>query len=322
MRSAFLLTVIALLAYVPQLRAEQNRPRPNVLFIAIDDLNDMVGFLNAHPGVKTPNMDKLAARGVLFTNAHCAAPGCAASRAALLTGLMPSRTGVYANRDDWRKNDMTKDVVTLPDSFRAAGYTTKGGGKIYHAYSFNRQAFTGYFDPEPWDEYFPSKKQQMPLEVAPQVWPVNSSKEFYGGYFDWARLNIKDDDMADGQVVTWAEKQLSTKHKQPLFLGVGIYRPHVPWWTPEKYYRQHPLDQVTLPTVQDDDLDDLPPAGVAKSRTLWHKWIVEHDQWKKAVQGYLASVAFADAMIGRLIAALEKGPMADNTIIVLWSDHG
>lgn len=314
------LVVAVLLSAAVNGRADETRP--NVLFIAIDDLNDMVGFLNAHPGVKTPHMDKLAARGVLFTNAHCAAPGCAASRAALLTGLQPSRTGVYTNRDDWRTMEYTKDVVTLPDSFRSAGYTTRGGGKIYHAYSFKKEALTGYMDPEPWDEYFPSKQQQMPAERTPEEWPVHSTKEFYGGRFDWSPLDIEDAEMADGQVVAWAEQQLSMEHDQPLFLAVGIYRPHVPWWTPEEYFRMHPLDQLTLPNAPDDDLDDLPSGAAKFPRVKWQEWMVENNQWENAVQGYLASMTFADVMVGRLIAALEQGPLADNTVIVLWSDHG
>ena len=235
---------------------------------------------------------------------------------------MPARTGVYLNRDDWRKIEATKNVVTLPDCFKAAGYTTKGGGKIYHAYSFNNQALTGYFDPEPWDEYFPSKSQQMPVEKTPAVWPVNSRRRFYGGRFDWAPLEIEDAEMADGQVTAWAEKQLAKQHEKPLFLAVGIYRPHVPWWTPEGYFDQHPLKQVTLPKVTENDLNDVPPSGAKFARTAWQDWIVENSQWKRAVQSYLASMTFADALVGRLIAALDQGPLAENTVIVLWSDHG
>lgn len=296
--------------------------RPNVLFIAIDDLNDTVGFLRNHPGARTPHMDRLAARAVSFTNAHCASPGCNASRTALLTGLRPSTTGIYANQDNWLENPRTRDAVTLPDSFRKAGYVTKGGGKIYHAHSFNAEAFRGFLDPEPWAEYFPSKERQMPVELRPDDWPVHSAKEFYGGHFDWAPMDIADEEMADGQVVAWAEKQLATEHDRPLFLAVGIYRPHVPWWTPRRYFDLHPLGEVRLPETREDDLEDVPKAGREFARRDWQEWITSNRQWKKAVQGYLASVTFADVMVGRLIAALENGPLAHNTIIVLWSDHG
>lgn len=295
---------------------------PNVLFIAIDDLNDMVGFLNNHPGVRTPYLDKLAANGISFTHAYCAAPSCNPSRTAVLTGLSPTHTGIYKNNDDWRIIESTKNAVTLPECFQAAGYLTKGGGKIYHAWSFNENALTGFMDPRPWDEYFPSKMAQMPEEVEPEKWPVNSTREFYNGHFDWAPLNINDNEMADGKVVSWAEKQLSIKHEKPLFLAVGIYRPHVPWWTPKEYFDLHPLDKIILPEVDANDLEDLPDAAKKFIRIRWHEWITENRQWEKAVQGYLASMTFADAMVGRLINALEKGPMADNMVIVLWSDHG
>ena len=313
-----LITTLTLLL-AAQLCAET---KPNVLFIAVDDLNDMVGFLRNHPGVKTPNMDKLAARGVNFTRAYCAAPGCAPSRGALLTGRRPSTTGNYTNRDDWRKNPHSKELTTLPESFQKAGYLTRGGGKIYHSFTFIKKGYTGHFDPEPWDEYFPSEESQMPTEVSPKKWPVNSSEKFYKGHFDWASLDIDDDEMADGKVVSWAEKQLREKHEQPLFLAVGIYRPHVPWWTPKEYFDQHPLDAIRLPEVQTDDLADLPEIVRKNKFREWHKWVTGNGQWERAVQGYLASMTFADAMVGRLLTALENGPNADNTIIVLWSDHG
>ena len=302
--------------------AELSASNPNVLFIAVDDLNNWVGFLESHPGAKTPHLDRLAKRGVCFANAHCAVPACAPSRTALITGLSAARTGVYINQDDWRKNDLTRDAMTIPDSFRAAGYTTKGGGKIYHAYSFNEKALTGYFDSEPWDEYFPSKDRQMPAEVKPPRWPVRSTKEFYKGHFDWAALDVNDLEMADGQVVAWAERQLSVKHSKPLFLAVGIYRPHVPWWTPREYFDQHPIEKIQLPEILKDDLSDVPSSGHEFARRHWQKWLVDHGEWEAAVQGYLASMTFADAMIGRLVKALDDGPLADNTVIVLWSDHG
>lgn len=296
--------------------------KPNVLFIALDDLNNWVGFLENYPGVKTPNMDRLAREGVMFTNAHCSSPGCNPSRTSLMTGLHPSSTGVYSNGDDWRIMEYTKDVVTLPDSFQAAGYTTKGGGKLYHAHTIEEEFLTGHLDAEPWDVYYPSKEQQLPIEVTPEVWPVNSNDSFYRGRIDWAPLDISDNEMADGQTVSWAEDVLAQSHDQPLFLAVGIYRPHWPWWVPQSYFDQHPLDGIEIIPEPLDDLDDIPEAGHAFIRKKWHSWIMENHQNEKIVQAYLASMTFADAMLGRLLSALENGPLADNAIIVLWSDHG
>ena len=296
--------------------------QPNVLFIAVDDLNDWVGFLKNYPGAKTPHMDSLAEEGVTFTNAHCSSPGCNPSRTSIMTGLRPSSTGVYANGDDWRVMEYTKDVVTLPDSFQAAGYSTKGGGKLYHAHTINEKALTGHLDPDPWDTFYPSKEQQLPAEVTPDIWPVNSNEDFYGGRIDWSPLDISDNEMADGQTVTWAEQELSREHSKPLFLAVGIYRPHWAWWVPQSYFDQHPLDEIELIYEPADDLDDIPEAGQKMIRKEWHAWIMENKEREKIVQAYLASMTFADAMVGRLISALEKGPLANNTIIVLWSDHG
>ncbi len=295
--------------------------KPNVLFIAIDDLNGCVGALGDQQA-QTPHIDRLAARGALFTNAHCAVPACNPSRTAILTGLRASTSGVYLNQQDWREEPRLKGIATLPGFFREQGYKVVGGGKIYHAHSLTDEAHSGFFDPEPWEQYFPSKSLAMPLETDPPNYPVFGNPKFYRGHFDWVPMTIDDAEMADAKVVSWAETQLSEVHDQPLFLAVGVYRPHVPWWTPKKYFDIYPLDQIQLPAMPADDLDDIPPAGRAMAREHWQQWVVDNGQWRQALQGYLASVSFADAMVGRLIEALEAGPMRDDTVVVLWSDHG
>lgn len=301
--------------------------RPNVLFIAVDDLNDWVGVLGGHPQAKTPNIDRLAKRGMLFTNAHCSAPVCNASRTSLLFGVRPSTSGVYANADDWRDMDFFKNLTTLPMHFKNAGYKTLGSGKLFHAHTFNKKALSGYPQPEAWDAYWPSKTQQIPHEEAPPGWPINSSKDFYGGHFDWAPMNISDNAMGDRQVAAWASRELGQTHDRPVFLAVGIYRPHVPWWAPQEYFDAFPIDQIQLPAIPPltppaVDLDDVPAAGQAIAKREWQQWIVDHNQWKAAAQGYLASMLFADKMVGHVLDALDRGPMANNTIIILWGDHG
>lgn len=268
-------------------------------------------------------MDRLAERGVLFTNAHCAVPACNPSRTALLTGVSPFVSGVYYNKQDWRQCSNLKNVVTLPQYFHDRGYQTMGGGKIYHAHSLNALAYEGFLDPKPWDEYFPSKTQQMPIEIDPVPMPANGNPRHYGGHMDWAALDISDNEMADGKVVSWAEKQLVRQHDKPLFLAVGIYRPHVPWYNPKKWFDTLPsAEEITMPEILDNDLDDIPAAGRKMARHRWQQWMVDNDKWRGFVRGYIASVHFADAMVGRLIDALDKGPLAENTIVVLWSDHG
>jgi arylsulfatase A-like enzyme len=296
--------------------------RPNVLFIAVDDLNACLDSMDGETTVHTPNINALASRGVLFTNAHCAAPGCNSSRTSVMTGLAPSTSGIYHNGQDWRQIESLWERTTLPQNFKNNGYETLGGGKLYHAHTFNRKGYTGHIDPRPWDEYFPSKERQLPEEVVPEDRPVNGNKEFYGGHYDWAALDIEPEEMADAQTVSWAEDHLSQEHDAPLFLAVGIYRPHAPWYTPKSCFEKYPLADVVLPEVVENDLDDIPEAGQAMARRPWHAWMVENDKWAEAVQAYNASVSFTDDMIGRLLAALDEGPLADNTIIVLWSDHG
>ena len=162
----------------------------------------------------------------------------------------------------------------------------------------------------------------MPEEAVPENWPVNSSRKFYSGHFDWSPLQSSNAEMADAKVVSWAGQQLAKRHDQPVFLSVGIYRPHVPWYVPQKYFDRFPLDEIQLPRHLPDDLDDLPAAGQAMAKRHWHKWITENGQWNKAVQGYLASLSFADDMVGELLDALDNGPMVGDMLIVFWGDHG
>jgi arylsulfatase A-like enzyme len=284
--------------------------RPNVLFIAIDDLNDWVGCLGGHPDTKTPNLDALAARGVLFTNAHCAAPLCNPSRAALMTGLRPHTTGVYDNAQPFRQ--AVPDAVTLASHFRNSGYRVIGSGKIFHG---------GFPDPPSWDEYWPSQTQNKPPDPLPQGRPLNGIPN--AAQFDWGPLDAPDEAMGDWQVTEWVRGQLAARQDRPFFLGCGLFRPHLPWYVPREYFDRFPVDSVTLPNVKEDDLDDVPPIGVKFANPNGdHRRVIETNNWRRAVQGYLASIAFADTCVGRVVEALDRSAYRDSTIIVLWSDHG
>jgi arylsulfatase A-like enzyme len=282
---------------------------PNVLMIAVDDLNDWIGCLAGHPQSVTPNIDRLAGRGVLFTNAHCAAPACNPSRVALMTGIRPSSSGVYHNSHAWRP--LLPDAVTLPQHFMAHGYTALGAGKIFHG---------GYPDPPSWDEYFPSKTRTKPDDPMPATRPINGIPR--AAHFDWGPLDVETSAMGDAQVVEWVRQQLQHRHDKPFFLACGIFRPHLPWYAPRKYFDRFPADAVRLPHVVENDLQDIPSAGRHFVRDTDHTRVLQHKQWERAVQGYLACIAFADEQVGRVIEALEAGPYAENTIVVLWSDHG
>lgn len=279
--------------------------KPNVLFIAVDDLRDWVGYLGGNPNTLTPNIDKLAARGVSFTRSYCASPSCNPSRVAVLSGMRPSTTGIYGNFDDWR---LTIDPAkTLNMHFRASGYETVGSGKIYHE-TFTRR--------EDWDSYLEDEGGR------PGV-PAGQSTGVGGIKF--APLDSKDEDFDDWRIVSYAINQLAKPRENPLFLACGIHKPHMPWNVPRKYYNMHPLEDIVLPPhlAPGKDLADVPAAGVRMALPgIDQKRIMDSGRWKEAVQGYLAAISYSDMLVGLLIDALDKSPAKDNTIICLWSDHG
>ena len=292
--------------------------RPDVLFIALDDLNDWVGVLGGHPQAKTPNIDRLARRGMLFTNAHTVVPMCAPTRSALLTGLRPETSGIYGPGVDFQTVEELRDTVTLPMHFRQNGYRVIGGGKIFHAHTLAPRGFQGFQHKPSWDAYYPSFERQLPEEVRPRAWPANKNPNMSYGLFDWSPVATEDYAMGDGQVVNWAVEQLERKREQPLFLAVGIYRPHMPWYVPRKYFDLFPLEEIELPPTVADDRADLPEIAKRGVTYQAHQWVVETGGWKAAVQAYLASITFADEMVGRLLDALDASDRADETIIVLF----
>jgi arylsulfatase A-like enzyme len=280
-------------------------PRPNVLFIAIDDLNDWIGCLAGHPDTRTPNIDRLARRGVLFTHAYCSAPACNPSRASLLTGILPSTSGVYHNDQPWRP--VMPKAITLPQHFMAHGYHVVGRGKIFHG---------AYPDPTSWHEYIARGPDPMPPGR-----PLNGIPKT--AHFDWGPVDVSDEEMDDVKVVKWAINYLNRKHDRPFFLGCGLFRPHLPWYVPRKYFDMYPPEKVTLPNVKEDDLDDVPPVGRQMARPQGdHRKVVETNNWRKAVSAYLACIRFTDTNVGRLLDSLDRSPYASNTVIVLWGDHG
>jgi arylsulfatase A-like enzyme len=298
----FLLAAFAALVLPGPVTAQTQPKRPNVLFIAVDDLNDWIGAMGGHPQTKTPNLDRLAKKGVMFTRAYCPAPSCNPSRAALLSGKRPATSGVYVNDQPWRP--VMPDVVTLPAYFLRHGYAVWGGGKIFHGGFPDDKAFSDYF----------KGKAKFPKQLPPNG---------IGGNMMWGPLDAGDEVMPDTQLTDWAIQKLKQKHDKPFFLAVGYVKPHLAWHAPKKYFDMHPLDKVQLPTVNPKDLDDIPPAGIKMAKPGGdHKQIVDKGVWKEAVQAYLSSISFLDAQVGRLIEAFESSEYANNTIIIFWSDHG
>ena len=311
------LMVMSLVCVVPTLNASQAaQQRPNILFIAIDDLNDWIGCLGGHPQTITPNLDRLAASGVLFSNAHCPGAACNPSRSAIMTGRSPHRSGLYENGQKMR--EVMPDAELLPQHFRSNGYWAAGSGKLLHY----------FIDARSWDKYFPAKETEdpFPRTLYPEKRPVSLPKGGPWQYVetDWAALDATDEEYGgDWLVSKWIGEQLGREHDKPFFLACGIYRPHEPWFVPKEYFEPFPLESIQLPPgYREDDLDDLPSAGKRMGPNRYFEHIRQQDQWKQGIQGYLASIHFADAMLGRVLNALESGPHNDNTIVVLWSDHG
>lgn len=315
--------------------------RPNVLFISLDDMNDWIGCYGGHPDAKTPNIDRLAKRGVLFTNAHCVSPICGPSRASVLTGMRPETTGVYHNRGKYI--DYVPDAVTFPEHFRANGYHALAAGKVNHD--------LGDPDPKLWDEngpdcgvlgtpfigneldtLKPGQTLQINRDGLKVTLPANGGLSWIDrpnnkwNSFDWAPLDVSDDEFPDGKIANWAVDQLARQHKQPLLLAVGFYKPHQPFFAPRKYFEMYGRKKVRLPKSIRDDLSDVSPPGKYLATKPWtsgtHKTVAKHNAWLDAVHAYLATVSFVDALVGEVVAGLDSGPHVDNTWIVLWSDHG
>ncbi len=310
-----LLRPMILLALIFLLQLGATPPEtPNVLFIAIDDLNDWVGCLRGHPQVKTPHIDGLAKRGTLFANAHCQAPLCNPSRSSVLTGLRPSTTGICGLYPGIREVDALKEHVTLPQTFGRAGYHTYTCGKIYHDGSIkgkDRAAEFATWGPSP-SMPRPAKKF---VQTPDPLWLE-----------DWGVFPEKDEDQADWKIASAAVEAVRSAPKdKPFFIACGFRLPHVPCFASQKWFDLYPADQIVLPPVKDDDRDDTP-------RFSWYlhwkvpeprlKFLRQENQWGALVRAYLACTSFMDSQVGRVLDALDQSGRADNTIVVLWSDHG
>jgi len=288
-------------------------------------MNDWIGCLGGYNGVQTPNIDRLAKRGVLFANAHCAAPLCNPSRTALLLGQRPSTTGIYDNDQYWKPN--VPNAVSLPMHFRANGYEVAGAGKVFHHVAgfnppdqwddFQLQVFD-----DPWyrrDEWYPWNKK-VP---APEGHPFNGLKNFQGE-FDWGVIPAEEREYGDQKAIDYGLRFLNKEHAKPFFLAIGLWHPHIPMFAPQKYFDLYPPDKVKIPYTPDNDLADVPAQGqkFAGFRREEHNRIVKEGKWRDGVRAYLAAISFADAMIGRLLDGLDNSAYGRNTIVVFWSDNG
>lgn len=299
--------------------------RPNVLFIMVDDLNDWIDPLGS-ARAKTPNLDRLARRGAVFTRANCVVPACAPSRTSLLTGLTPATTGVHFNNQPIGLGRTAAAAQDLPSRFKAAGYFTAGLGKIFH-HGRDQDQKAGSWSETYYRGYSASLDTQHQASAIHRVslggvWP-----DSWGWYADdWDR----DDPQRmqqDTQNSIRAAGLLAQRHDRPFFLAVGFFRPHSKWYVAKRYYDLYPEDSIPLPEgYRERDLDDVSEAGRWLARVNvtpdTHRTLVERGLWRSAMQAYLASITYTDEQIGRVLDALEAGPNAANTIVVMCSDHG
>jgi arylsulfatase A-like enzyme len=301
----------------------QAAEKPDVLFIAIDDMNDWTTLFDKDNPIKTPNLERLAARGCFFTRAYCAAPGCNPSRTAVLTGLKPTSSGVYNNGQSW--THQLPDAVTLPQHFQQNGYATIGGGKIFH----HGAAGADRKDRPSFDQFYPLQKH------------ANKPAKNYNGYkrspevrglaaapWDFGVHDVSK--QTDEYMLDYVNKIMAEHPKnKPLFLAAGIFRPHLPFWAPPRSFAHYPFESVRQPPMPKNDLDDVPPLGIKMAHTERFIWENTHKKpdkdpgsLKRMVQCYQAASTHCDEIVGKLLDQLDATGRADNTIIVLWSDHG
>lgn len=301
--------------------------RPNVLFIAIDDQNDWIGHLGGHPLAKTPHLDALAARGTTFTNAHCQAPLCNPSRTSLLVGLRPSTTGVYALLPSFRQVPALAERVTLPQHFATHGYRTAGDGKIFHTGTRSGGPKTVPGKPDTGSDFQEHGGHggvggMPPRKLVPSPPMVNHK------LIDWGVWPPDGDDTTKGDwaVADWAADWIrKAPREEPFFLAAGFFLPHVPCYATQRWFDLFPDDDSVLPQVLRGDRDDTPHFSWYLHWTLPEPRLGRVEsmgQWRNLVRSYLACTAFMDSQIGRLLAALEEAGRADETIVVVWSDHG
>ncbi len=308
--------------------------QPNVLFIVADDLNAWIGALGGHPDVQTPHIDALASRGVLFRRAYCAAPYCNASRMSVFTGCLPSTTGIYRNEPLWGVPDRRPTFV---ETLRNAGYLTFGAGKVFHGvFDYARAgremaAAAAWREienrPSLWDAFVSNTTEPLPPSR-----PLNGLFDFSRfdtvppmyHHFDWGPIpDEQAEAMPDAAVVRAVTDFLRAPPRQPFFCAAGLYKPHLPWHVPGRFFDLYDPATIALPVVRDDDLDDVP--AIARRWALTppdHELVTSRDQWRPAVRAYLASISYCDHLVGRLIRALDESGLADDTVVVLWGDNG
>jgi iduronate 2-sulfatase len=305
--------LVGVLPGSPPGASAQETGRPNVLLIMADDLNTDLGTYG-HPLVKTPNLDRLAARGVRFGRAYNQFPLCSPSRVSLLTGLRPDTTRVFDLQTDFRS--ILPDVVTLPQMFKRSGYHAARVGKMYHYGNPGQIGTSGLDDPASWDTAINprgiDKDEETQLTNLTPARGLGSALAFYAS-------PATDEEHTDGKVATDTIALLEKFRERPFFIGAGFYRPHCPFIAPRKYFDLYPIERIAAPASSPAQLTPVPPAALFTNPPHWG---VDAQGQREAIRAYYASISFLDANVGRVLNALERLRLTDNTVVIFVSDHG
>lgn len=326
----FVLTFFTILFAVTGFCSDSNKQqKPNVLFIAIDDLNDWIEPLGVHPQAKTPNLDKFCQSAMLFDNAVCAAPICCPSRSAILSGFMPQTTGVYGNGTNMLYSPVVMEHATLPEYFTQHGYYTLSNGKVFHKHgskigtdfghwAFNEHARARRYVPNNADPKFVTSSGSGIING--EMKPEYKAK----AKLRWGPTKCDFEGMVDTKVARWGSEKLNQKWEQPFFMALGFIKPHLPWFVPKEFFDMYGLDTLITPDLYEKDLDDIrtPEEKKAFKPSPEYLWVKKHGLEKEATRAYLASTTFVDRCVGIVLEALDKSGLADNTIVVIWGDHG
>ncbi len=298
----------------------QEKQRPNILFIAVDDLNNYVSILKNYPGIKTPNLDKFSKKSFTFTKAYCPSPVCNPSRIAILTGLSPSSTGLYQLQDAFSQSNEAVNSILIPELFKQHNYTTMWSGKIFHTGGSPEQTRPDQSRLDMmWDDVQGKDGGYGPMPTEVNI-PKSIEKPIWFDYQEWKG---PDADFPDVINTDYTIGRLNKNYKQPFFMALGLYRPHNPWTVPQRFYKLYPKDSIVLPIVDENDLDDLPDLGREWAESPVKLSVLkDSNHYEATVRSYLAAISFMDYNLGRVLEALNNSPHRNNTIVVLWSDNG
>ncbi len=318
MRKTSVFTVLLLLCIISSCTSKKNpgseTAQPfNVIFISVDDLNDWVEPFGGHPQAITPNFTDFAKTAMTFTNAHASAPLCNPSRVSIMTGLDPRKTGVVSNNAFYPFRKYLPNAETMIQHFKREGYYTAGYGKIFHKDDSKT---------EPWDEY-----EWCSGRPKPKPFPGHGIKFITDSvyrYFDWGAVNDTITKWGENKITQKVSDFLEKPHKSPFFMAAGFRLPHLGWYTPPRFHKLYDSLDIALPDYSADDIKDVPSIileSVKKDRRA-HDTIMGRNVWKDAVKSYLASVSYIDYELGQILDKLKSTPYYENTIVVVWSDHG